>query len=98
MSWRTLAGCDWHAARPSNFVDICLRFFFISKAFDETQRLKPPFYLEGDSLLWGTWKSKYYALCSKYPLFTYSDHIPLNWTHKTERDPIKKQLHHREAV
>jgi hypothetical protein len=28
--------------------------FFISKAFDEIQRLKPPFYLEGDSLLWGT--------------------------------------------
>jgi hypothetical protein len=62
--------------------------FFISKAFDEVQRLKPPFYLEGDALLWGTFKSKYYALCSKYPLYTYSDHMPLNWMHKTEKGPI----------
>ncbi len=62
--------------------------FFLSKAFDETQRLKPPFYLEGDSLLWCTWKSKYCALCSKYPLYTYSDHMPLNWMHKTEKGPI----------
>jgi hypothetical protein len=38
--------------------------FFISKAFNETQRLKPPFYLEGDSLLLGTDKCRYYALCS----------------------------------
>ncbi len=36
--------------------------FSISKAFNETQRLEPPFYLEGDSLLWGTNKSHYY-LC-----------------------------------
>jgi hypothetical protein len=27
--------------------------FFLSKAFTETERLKPPFYLEGDALLWG---------------------------------------------
>jgi hypothetical protein len=62
--------------------------FFISKAFNETQRLKPPFYLEGDSLLWRTGKSRYYALSSKYPLYTYSDHMPLNWMHKTEKGPI----------
>jgi hypothetical protein len=52
--------------------------FFLSKAFNETQRLKPPFYLEGDSLLWATDKSRYYALSSKFPLYTYSDHMPLN--------------------
>ena len=62
--------------------------FFISKAWNETQRLKPPFYLEGDSLLWGTGKCRYYALSSKYPLYTYSDHMPLNWMHKTEKGPI----------
>jgi hypothetical protein len=62
--------------------------FFVSKAFNETQRLKPPFYLEGDSLLWCTDKCRYYALCSKYPLYTYSDHMPLNWMHKTEKGPI----------
>jgi hypothetical protein len=41
--------------------------FFLSKAFDETQRLRPPFYLEGGSLLWCTLKSKYYT-CAQLPL------------------------------
>ena len=62
--------------------------FFLSKAFSETERLKPPFYLEGDALLWGTFKCKYYALSSPHPLYTYSDHMPLNWITKTEKGPI----------
>jgi hypothetical protein len=69
---------------PENHVVI----FFLSKAFDETQRLRPPFYLEGDSLLWCTKKSKYYALSSRFPLYTYSDHMPLKWMEKTEKGPI----------
>jgi hypothetical protein len=48
----------------------------------------PPFYLEGDSLLWGTLKAKHYALCSPFPLYTYSDHMPLNSIDKTEKGPI----------
>ncbi len=62
--------------------------FFISKAFDDTQRLRPPFYLEGDSLLWCTLKTKYYALSSRFPLNTYSDHLPLRWMEKTGKGPI----------
>ncbi len=62
--------------------------FFISKAWNETQRLPPPFYLEGDALLWGTLKSNHYALCSPYPLYTYSNHMPLNWMEKPEKGPI----------
>jgi hypothetical protein len=62
--------------------------FFLSKAFNEIQRLKPPFYLEGDALLWATNKSRYYALSSRFPIYTYSDHMPLNWMHKTEKGPI----------
>jgi hypothetical protein len=62
--------------------------FFLSKAFDETQRLRPPFYLEGDSLLWCTLKAKFYALSSPFPLYTYSDHMPLRWMEKTEKGPI----------
>jgi hypothetical protein len=61
---------------------------FLSKAFNETERLQPLFYLEGDALLWGTFKSKYYALSSPHPLYTYSDHMPLNWITKTEKEPI----------
>jgi hypothetical protein len=62
--------------------------FFLSKTFTETERLKPPFYLEGDALLWGTFKCKYYALSSPYPLYTYSDHLPLSWMSKTDKGPI----------
>jgi hypothetical protein len=62
--------------------------FFLSKSFSETKRVKPPFYLEGNALLWGTFKSKYYALSSPFPLYTYSDHMPLNWMNKTEKGPI----------
>jgi len=62
--------------------------FFLSKSFSDTERLKPPFYLEGDALLWGTFKSKYYALSSPFPLYTYSDHMPLNWMNKSEKGPI----------
>jgi hypothetical protein len=61
---------------------------FLSKSFTETERLKPPFYLEGDSLLWGTFKCKYYALSLPFPLYTYSDHMPLNWMVKTEKGSI----------
>jgi hypothetical protein len=62
--------------------------FFLSKVHTETHRLKPPFYIEGDALLWGTHKCKYYALSSRFPLYTYSDHMPLNWMQKTEKGPI----------
>jgi hypothetical protein len=36
----------------------------------------------------GTYKCKYYALSSPYSLYTYSDHMPLNWIQKTEKGPI----------
>jgi hypothetical protein len=62
--------------------------FFLSKAWNETQRLRPPFYLEGDSLLWSTLKTKHYALCSPFPLHTYSDHMLLKWMDKSEKGPI----------
>jgi hypothetical protein len=68
--------------------DLHAVILFLSKAFNETERLKPPFYLEGDSLLWGTHKCRYYAVSSPYPLYTYSDHMPLNWMNKTEKGPI----------
>ncbi len=61
---------------------------FLSEAVDETQRLRPLFYLEGDLLLWCTLKAKYYVLSSPFPLHTYSDHMPLKWMEKTEKGPI----------
>jgi hypothetical protein len=49
-----------------------------SKAWTEALRLRSPFYLEADSLLWGTNEVKFYALSSPFPLYTYSDHLPWN--------------------
>ena len=52
---------------------------FLSKAWNEAQRNRPPFYLEADGLLWATDKCKFYALSSPLPFYTYSDHLPLQW-------------------
>jgi hypothetical protein len=46
-----------------------------SKAWTEALRLRPPFYLDADALLWGTNEVKFYALSSPFPLYTYSDHL-----------------------
>jgi hypothetical protein len=62
--------------------------FFLSKTFTETERLKPPFYLEGDALLWCTYKCKYYALSLPFPLYTYSDHLLLSCMSKIEKGTI----------
>jgi hypothetical protein len=61
---------------------------FFSKAWTEAQRLRPPFYLEADSLLWCTNEAKFYALSSPFPLYTYSDHMPLSWMKKSEKGPV----------
>ena len=65
---------------------------FFSKAWTEAQRLRPPFYLEADSLLWSTNEVKFYALSSKFPLYTYSDHMPLSWMKKSEKGPVSQFL------
>lgn len=44
---------------------------FFSKAWNESQANRPPFYLEADGLLWAMDKSKFYALSSPFPLFTH---------------------------
>ncbi len=33
-------------------------------------------------------KCKYYALSSRFALYTYSDYLPLRWMEKTEKGPI----------
>ena len=63
-----------------------------SKAFTEVQRLRPPYYLEADSLLWATNETKFYALSSPFPLYTYSDHLSLAWMKKSEKGPVSKFL------
>jgi len=63
---------------------------FLSKSWTETQRNRPPFYLEADALLWAQEKCKFYALSSPFPFYTYSDHLPLMWMQKSEKGPVSK--------
>jgi hypothetical protein len=65
---------------------------YFSKAWTDTQRLRPPFYLEADSLLWCTDEAKFFALSSPFPLYTYSDHMPLSWMKKSEKGPVSQFL------
>jgi hypothetical protein len=64
----------------------------LSKAWTDSQRLRPPYYLEADSLLWATDEVKFYALSSPFPLYTYSDHMPLSWMEKSEKGPVSQFL------
>ena len=61
---------------------------FYSKLWPESMRGRPPFYLEADALLWGTDKARFYALSSPFPLYTYSDHAPLQWIAKTAKGAV----------
>ena len=61
---------------------------YFSKAWTDTERKKPPFYLEASALLWGIEKCRIYALSSRFPLYTYSDHLPLRWMDKCEKGAI----------
>ena len=63
-----------------------------SKAWTDALRLRPPFYLEADALLWSTDQCKFYALSSPFPLYTYSDHLPLAWMGKSEKGPVSQFL------
>jgi hypothetical protein len=58
-----------------------------SKAWTDALRLRPPFYLKADSLLWNTDQCKFYTLSSPFPLYTYSDHLPLAWMGSPRKGP-----------
>jgi hypothetical protein len=59
-----------------------------SKCWSEADRKRAPFYLEADTFLWGLAKSRFYALSSPYPLYAYSDHLPLKWVRKCDKGPV----------
>jgi hypothetical protein len=63
---------------------------FLSKSWGESERNRPPFYLEADALLWAMNKTKFYSLSSPFPLYTYSDHLPLQWMNKSEKGPVSQ--------
>jgi hypothetical protein len=65
---------------------------YFSKAFSAAQRLRPPYYLEADSLLWATNEVKFYALSSRFPLHTFNDHMLLQWMRKSEKGPVSQFL------
>ena len=65
---------------------------YYSKLWPEPLRGRPPFYLEASALMWGMEKARFYALSSPYPLYTYSDHAPLQWIQKTAKGAVSAFL------
>jgi hypothetical protein len=65
---------------------------FFSKAWNDTQRGRPPFYLEAGALLSFMDKAKFCALPSPRPLHTCSDHLLLQWMSKSEKGPASQHL------
>jgi hypothetical protein len=63
---------------------------FLSKCWTDTEKHRPPFYLEADALLWAMDKTKFYSLSSPFPLYTYSDHLPLQWMNKSTKGPVSQ--------
>ena len=82
--------CPWNAR--THCADNMAVVAFFSKAWNETQRNRPPFYLEADGLLWSMGKAKFYALSSPFPLHTHSDHVPLQWMSKSQKGPASQFL------
>ena len=35
-------------------------------------------------------KTKFYSLSSRFPLYTYSDHLPLQWMNKSMKGPVSQ--------
>jgi hypothetical protein len=71
---------------PDNMVVIQ----FLSKARNGASRNRPPFYLEADASLWGIEKCRFYALSSRFPFYTHSDHMPLQWMNKSQKGPVSQ--------
>jgi hypothetical protein len=61
---------------------------YYSKLWPDPMRGRPPFYLEADALLWGMDKARFYALSSACPLYTCSDHAPLQWIQKSAKGAV----------
>ncbi len=59
-----------------------------SKTWSDADRKRAPFYLEADTFLWGLAKCRFYTLLSPYPLYAYSDHLPLKWVRKCDKGPV----------
>ncbi len=63
---------------------------WLSKVWSEADRKRALFYLEADTLLWGLAKCRFWALSSPFPLYAFSDHLPLNWVRKCEKGPVSE--------
>ena len=63
-----------------------------SKLWPEPLRGRPPFHLEASALMWGMEKARFYALSSPFPLYTCSDHAPLQWITKTAKGAVSSFL------
>ncbi len=58
--------------------------------WSEADRKRTPFYLEADTLLLSLAKCRFWALSSPFPLYAFSDHLPLKWVRKCEKGPVSE--------
>jgi hypothetical protein len=70
--------------------DTRLNIAWFSKTWSEADRKRASCYLETDALLWGLAKCRFWALSSPFPLYASSDHLPLKWIHKCEKEPVSE--------
>jgi hypothetical protein len=71
-------------------IDTRRNIAWFSKVWSEADRKRAPFYLEADTLLWGLAKCRFWALSSPFPLYAFSDHLPLKWVRKCEKGPVSE--------
>jgi hypothetical protein len=71
-------------------VDTLPNIAWFSKVWSEADRKRAPFYLEADTLLWGLAECRFWALSSPFPLYAFSDHLPLKWVRKCEKGPVSE--------
>jgi hypothetical protein len=71
-------------------VDTRHNIAWFSKVWSEADRKRAPFYLEADTLLWGLAKCRFWALSSPFPLYAFSDHMPLKWVRKCEKGSVSE--------
>jgi hypothetical protein len=79
-------------------VDTRHNIAWFSKVWSEADRKRAPFYLKADTLLWGLAKGRFWALSSPFPLYAFSDHLPLKWVRKCEKGPVSEFTIYRTAL
>jgi hypothetical protein len=86
-------GCGKHVVErrvmiQTNRSHTIIHIAWWSKCWSDADRKCAPFYLEAYTFSWGLAKSRFYALSFPFPLYAYSDYLPLKWVRKCDKGPV----------